>query len=328
MEPAELPKKVAGEMSRKKEEREAARVYSGIDQLPHGFASRNFTLGCLVLEGGGFRGLYTGGVIDALMENDINLQATVGVSAGALYGMCYAGAQLGSARINLKYRHDDRYVGGRALISNHGIMGWDFLFDDLALPTTESCRRFYDDNRRLTVVVSNVDTGQAEYLEKGDHDHESCDDIIAAVCASASLPFVSEPVQLATGRYLDGGCCDKIPFQWAVDQGYRNIVVVRTQHADYRKKNTLSSRAGARMAYGKSHPEFAAALAGSNQRYNEQCDQLDKLVAQGRVFCLAPSRPVDVGRLEGDMEKLGELYHLGYDDTMARLDGLRAYLER
>lgn len=319
-------KKFAEDLERRIEERRDAQSYSRIDELPTGFASRNLTEGCLVLEGGGFRGLYTAGVIDALMENDINMQATIGVSAGALYGFCYTGAQLGSARINLEYRHDDRYMGGRAIIKNHGIMGWDFLFDELALPTTEACRRFYDDARRFVAVVSNVNTGKAEYMEKGDRDHESCTDIIQAVCASASLPYLSEPVEMDGQLYLDGGCCDKIPVQWAIDEGYDKVVVVRTRDKQFRKEIKPQSATAAQVAFGKNHPEFAQALAESDEMYNRQCELVEQLEEEGRIFAITPSEPVDVSRLEGDVEKLGQLYHKGYADAMAVMDDLKAYL--
>ena len=60
------------------------KVYSGIDNLPTGRASDVITEGCLVLEGGGWKGLYTLGVLDAFMKNGINIRSTVGISAGAL----------------------------------------------------------------------------------------------------------------------------------------------------------------------------------------------------------------------------------------------------
>ena len=84
-------------------------VYSKLDQIPCGIASNKTIDGCIVLEGGAFRGLYTAGVLDALMENDINLSCTIGVSAGAMNGVNYVAGNIGrTARINLKYRHDSR----------------------------------------------------------------------------------------------------------------------------------------------------------------------------------------------------------------------------
>ncbi len=306
--------------------RSRGQVYSGIEELPLGFASENLTKGCLVLEGGAFRGLYTSGVLDALMENDINLQSTVGVSAGALYGFCYTGAQLGSARINLRYRHDNRYVGPRALKKNHGIFGWDFLFGRIQLQTAEERRRFFDERRRFVAVATNIDTGEAEYLEKGDVDHRPCYDIIAATCASASMPYVSKPVWVGASRYLDGGCADKIPFQWAIDEGYEKIIVVRTRERAFRRETGKSTERMAKATYGKEFPAFAEALGRSDFAYNEQCARLEELECEGRLLVVYPSEPVEVTRLEKDMEKLGALYHLGYNDTMAMVDQIKAYL--
>ena len=44
---------------------------------------------CLVLEGGAMRGIYTAGVLDALLETKIKIDAIIGVSAGALFGINY-----------------------------------------------------------------------------------------------------------------------------------------------------------------------------------------------------------------------------------------------
>ena len=66
-----------------------------LERIPDGRAGRELVDGCLVLEGGAFRGLYTGGVVDALMQNGINIKTVVGVSAGALYGLCYTAGRIG-----------------------------------------------------------------------------------------------------------------------------------------------------------------------------------------------------------------------------------------
>ena len=58
--------------------------YRGFHQLPHSTASNELQEGCIVLEGGAFRGLYGEGVLDALMLENINMRCTIGVSAGAM----------------------------------------------------------------------------------------------------------------------------------------------------------------------------------------------------------------------------------------------------
>ena len=184
--------------------------FSGISKLPNGNTSNKIVPGCIVLEGGAFRGLYTSGVLDALMQFEINMQCTVGTSAGALNGFNYVAGQIGrSARINLGYRHDSRYVGLEAFKNNKGIIGFDFLmkgtqyFDPLNTP------RFMNPTRDFIAVCTNCKTGRPEYFSKN-----KTQDIFKAVQASATMPYVSKMVEIEDGLYLDGGCSDKIAYQW------------------------------------------------------------------------------------------------------------------
>ena len=299
---------------------ETGSVYSGIDGLPKGRASDRIAEGCLVLEGGAFRGIYTSGVLDALMEADINLRCTVGVSAGAMNGVNYLSGQIGrSGRINLRYRHDSRYVGVEAVKANHGIIGFEFVLDELGDSFDQE--RFNQPERRFVAVATNMNTGKAEFFEKG-----KCVDIMRAVQASASMPFASAPVVVDGSPCLDGGCSEGIPLHWAMEQGYEKILVVRTRPADYRRDEHKGRTALiSRMFSG--HPDFADSLIASNERYNRVCDELEQLNAQGRILVISPSQPVSVHRLEGDMEKLGDLYYMGYHDGQNKIDAIRTYLE-
>ena len=300
-------------------------VFSGWYTLPAGRASDVLTPGCIVLEGGAFRGLYTSGVLDALMEADLNFQCTVGVSAGAMNGMNYASGQIGrSARINLRYRHDPRYVGLHAVRRNHGLIGFDFVFGHMDDIPDFDMKRFSQPEREFYAVVTNVHTAQPAYLGK-----DFGGSIFQAVRASASMPYISRPVTLRQQQYLDGGCSMNIPYQWAMDRGFEKIVVIKTQHPDYRKPLTEQSLHGhtPEDLYQAEYPDLADALHGANARYNCECDTLDALAESGRVFVIAPSEPVQVTRLEPDMEKLGRLYYLGYEDAKRETARLQEYLK-
>lgn len=297
-------------------------VYSGIETLPKGRASDNITEGCIVLEGGAFRGVYTSGVLDALMEEDINMRCTVGVSAGALNGVNYVSGQIGrSGRINLRYRHDSRYVGPKAIRRNKGIIGFDFVFGDMAKVPPLDKKRFMDKSRQFYAVVTNLETGKAEYLEKN-----SGIPPLRAVRASASMPFVSKPVIINGKPYLDGGCSCKIPYQFAIDKGFEKIIVIKTRYAEFRKPVSERRLRAENVVY-RNYPRFARALINSNEDYNRQCDELERLAAEGRIFLITPSEAVSVSRLEGDMEKLGHVYNMGYDDAKNELERLREYLK-
>lgn len=290
-------------------------------KIPRKQAPDTIISGCIVLEGGGFRGMYTSGVLDCLMEQGINVSCTVGVSAGALNGLNYAAGQIGrSARFNLQYRWDSRYVGVQAYRANHGIIGFDFVLDEYNRFDPLNAEVFYRQDRRFVAVATSCLTGKAEYFEKG-----KCRELMKAVQASASIPYVSRPVEVEGVPCLDGGCADRVPFQWAVDQGYEKILVVRTRTRDFRAEPNPRASHVAKRFYWR-YPEFSQVLAETDEIYNRQCDRMEELEAQGRIFYLTPSEVPDVKVLEKDLGKLLSLYQLGYRDAQVQLPALRAYL--
>ena len=296
------------------------KVYSKLDSIPNGRASDSITEGCLVLEGGAFRGLYTQGLLDFWMQNDINFQTVIGVSAGALSSGAYMSGQIGrSARVNLGYRHNSNYIGVNAIRKAHSLIRLDFAIYDYNDIEPMDMERFYDDRRRLVVVATNCETGKPEYFEK-----TNCSDILRAIKASASMPFISPMVDVDGKKCLDGGCSCAIPYRWAIDEGYDKIVVVKTHEHGFRIKDA-KEKGSARKVYRR-HQEFAKSLDESEVRYNAQYDEMDRLSEEGRIFLAEPSQPVTVARVEGDMEKLGELYWLGYNDGMKTLESLKKYL--
>ena len=299
----------------------AAAKYSKYDELPTGQASDKITEGCLVLEGGAFRGLYTQGALDAFMQQGLNFRCVIGCSAGALAGMNYLSGQIGrSARANLGYRHDSSYIGVQSLRKAHSLIRLDFLLKDYNAIELLDVRRFFNPERQFVTVVTNCNNGQPIFF-----DRDYCGNIFDALKATASMPFVSPMVNVDGIPCLDGGCSCKIPYQWALDQGHEKIVLIKTRERGFRKK--VSDRNPAQKIY-RNHKEFAASVDASNANYNRQCDEIDELEAQGRIFVLAPGRKVTVSRVEGNLEKLGALYWEGYEEAMGQMEDLRAYLAR
>ncbi len=298
------------------------RVYSQLYNIPRGNAGDSLIPGCLVLEGGAFRGLYTSGVLDAFMQNDINLSSTIGISAGALNGFNYVSGDIGrSAYFNLRYRHDSRWVGMKAMQESHSVTGFHFMFNEGAEELPFNSERFYHSGRRFVAVATSLETGEPVYFDN--HDPH----IRQAVTASASMPFVSAPVMIGGHPYLDGGCKIKIPIDWALAHRFKKIVVITTRDASYRRKPSLGRRTSQLLhSMYRHYPAFVESMENSYRTYNTICDHLDSLCEEGRIFRISPSKPVTVSRLEGDMEKLGTLYRLGYQDALDQMDALRRYL--
>ena len=294
-----------------------------MNKFPCGRASGRLTQGCIVLEGGALRGTYTDGVLDALMENDINMQTVIGVSAGAMNGMSYVSGQIGRAmRTTVGYRHNSRYMGAKAIRESGGLFGFEFMFGELLEIDKFDTDTFFGNDVRFVAVATNCLTGEPEYFEK------DFPDIIEAVKASGSLPLVSKPVTIGGVEYFDGGCSCKIPYRWAIDNDYQKILIVRTRHSSYRKdlsKKNLSLPIIEKKF--KKYPELIKSVSESDKNYNAQCDEIDELEKSGRVFVISPSETVEVGRFEGNLDKLSDLYHMGYIDTLKKLSDLRKYLE-
>ena len=295
------------------------RIYAGVDGLPSGSADQTITEGCLVLEGGAWKGLYTGGVLDALMVHGINFRTTVGISAGALFGLGYVSGQIGwGPRIDLIYRHDRDYVGTGAMKRDHGITGFSYLYHEIMEQYPMDRDRLMNPERRFLVGATDMNTGKIRYFEKG-----YCD-ILKAVRASATVPYVSRPVVINGVPYLDGGCSEKIPYTWAKENSEKKIIVVKTREWAYRRKE--KTPAMAKILYRK-YPAFVRSIGESGAKFNRMNDELQRESQAGNIFVMAPSEEVTVTRFEGDMEKLGNLYWLGYREMESRMEELREFLK-
>ena len=278
----------------------------------------------LVLEGGALRGMYTSGVLDTFLKNNMEFECVAGVSAGALNAMSYISKQPGrSAKINLEYCDDPRYIGRKAFIKNKGIIGYDYLFGDISENKVPfDYKSFENTNQRFIIVTTNCEKAETEYLEKS-----NCNDLFKAAQASSSMPLASAMVEINNNHYLDGAVTTSIPVKWALEQGYEKVVVVLTRDKTYRKP-MLSNKMKKlyKLAYHK-YPKLIEKLNTMPERYNKLQDEIIDLEKEGKIFIIRPEKEVTVSRLEKDKEKLENLYKEVIAETEKNLDALKEYLE-
>lgn len=276
----------------------------------------------LVLEGGALRGMYTSGVLDTFLKNNMEFECVAGVSAGALNAMSYISKQPGrSAKINLEYCDDPRYIGRKAFIKNKGIIGYDYLFGDISENKVPfDYKSFENTNQRFIIVTTNCEKAETEYLEKS-----NCNDLFKAAQASSSMPLASAMVEINNNHYLDGAVTTSIPVKWALEQGYEKVVVVLTRDKTYRKP-MLSNKMKKlyKLAYHK-YPKLIEKLNTMPERYNKLQDEIIDLEKEGKIFIIRPEKEVTVSRLEKDKEKLENLYKEGIAETEKNLDALKEY---
>ena len=261
----------------------------------------------LVLEGGGMRGVFTSGVLDAFMKHDLTFPYVVAVSAGACNGMSYVSHQPRRARIsNIDYLARYKYIGLRHLVTQGCIFDRELLYDKFPnqyLPFDFDT--FFSSPMTFEMVTTNCLTGQPMYLSER-HDRQRALDIVRA---SSSLPYVSEIVDVDGIPMLDGGIVDSIPLQHAIDMGHPTNVLVLTRNRGYR--NTGKDMKIPRFIYRK-YPRLRVALSHRLAAYNVQLEYVERMEDEGRVICIRPERPMEVDRIEKDIAKLERLYEEGF----------------
>lgn len=271
------------------------------------FSSIDIQKTALVLEGGAMRGVFTCGVLDCFMDNDIHFPYVIGVSAGACNGASYISNQRGRARYsNIELLKEYRYVGFKHYLKKRNIMDFDLLFDDFPnriLPFDFTT--YAQTGKCFEMVVSNCQTGKAEYMEE----YRNHDRLLDILKASSSMPFFSPVTYVDNTPMLDGGVCDSIPARRALDKGYNKIIVILTRNKGYRKKED-----GIKLPpfVLKKYPNMRNAINSRNKLYNSQLDFVDQLEKEGIALVIRPEEPMTINRIEKDTDVLIHFYNHGY----------------
>lgn len=276
----------------------------------------------LVLEGGGMRGLYTIGVLDAMMEYDLWADYVIGVSAGACSGASYVSKQqYRSYRIDEQYLKDKRYLSIQNYIKTKSLFGMEFIFSDI--PTHLDVfdqEAFLENPTEFVVGVTDVQTGKPVYFGKQQAGADEC----RIICASSSIPMFAPPVEFQGRNYLDGGTSDPIPFKKALLDGCDKLVIVRTRDRSY-QKSPESGRALYTRAF-RNTPGMIDCIDRRHAVYNQQVRCCERMERAGQAMIFAPEKPVTISRFETDMGKLDVLYREGWQAVETQLDELRAFM--
>lgn len=277
----------------------------------------------LVLEGGAMRGLWTAGVTDVMMENNVWPDGLIGVSAGAAFGCNYKSRQAGRAiRYNMRFANDACYSGLRSLITTGDYFNAQFgyhivptqydLFDDDA---------FNKNPMEFTVVCTDVESGKAVYKTL----HEAGYEAYEWIRASASMPLVSRVVSLEGRKLLDGGVADSIPLEHSEQMGYRRNVVILTQPLGFKKQhNRLMPLM--RLALHR-YPLMVKALDERHIMYNRQLEYVARAEQEGRCLVIRPDAPIPIGHTSHDARQMHRVYQLGRSVGQRYIERIKKFYE-
>jgi len=274
----------------------------------------------LVLEGGAMRGMFTAGVLDVFMENNIKVTDIVGVSAGTLFGINYVSKQPKRAlRYNLRYINDNRYMSIKSLMRTGNLINKDFTYYKLPFQLDVfDNKTFKQSDINFFATVTNIETGEAEYIKIEDAFKQ-----METLRATSALPFISEIIEINGKKYLDGGIANSIPVDYFEKQNYDKIIVILTRPIDYRKKKSTGVQF--KVAYSK-YPKLIEKLENRYQDYNDTVERIVELEKKGKVLVIRPDEEITIKRLEKDTDKLQHVYDLGIKNGKESIERVKNYL--
>ena len=264
----------------------------------------------LILEGGGMRGIYTAGVLDFLIEKNIEVDIVIGVSAGSCHASSYLSKQYKRAyHSTVDYINDKNYLSFRNLIKTGSMFGMDFMFNTIPNELNiYDYDTFNKSNTKFTAVATNCETGKPEYFELKDLKKE-----IIYIQASCSIPMFANIVEVDNYKLVDGGISDSIPIEYAINKGSKKNIVVLTRDITYRKSKQKFTSVIKRKY--KKYPKLITAIENRHLNYNKSLELVNKLSQSGDVLVIRPKSPVKVSQIEKNVDKLTTLYEQGYNDA-------------
>ena len=277
----------------------------------------------LVLEGGAMRALFSAGVLDVMMENGLEVDGVIGVSAGACFGCNVKSHQPGRViRYNTRFAKDPRLCSFRSLIRTGDLYGADFCYRELPVELDVfDVKTYAADPTVFYVVCTDVETGKAVYqrLDRGDEAD------LQWIRASASMPLASRVVEAGGRKLLDGGIADSIPLRAFEEMGYERNIVILTQPEDYEKKPSKILPVLRRAL--RRFPRTVEALANRHQNYNEATAYVKKRENEGTALVIRPAEKLPIGHVEHDAQKMRAVYELGRTAGQQRLADMKDFLK-
>lgn len=276
----------------------------------------------LILEGGTFRPIFSAGVMDALLDNDIMFPYCIGVSAGITNGFSYISKQKKrNYDILINHRHDKRYIGFRNYFKCKSLFGLDFAFDELPNKIYPfDMDTFQNYHGKVLVGVTNAKTGKTEYLYGKGLD-KKCN-MLRASCA---IPLFFPPAIINGNEYFDGGICDPIPILKAIEDGNTKHLIVLTRPKGYIKKLGKGNIFASKILKNK-YPSLVNPLLTRHKLYNDRvryCEQLEK---EGKAIILRPAAEDGIESFEKDIDKIKHAYNHGYNMAVERIDEIKELL--
>lgn len=268
------------------------------------------------------RSVFAAGVLDYLLEKDIEVPNILAVSAGAYAGMNYVSGQKGRViDAVIKPLETEKYMGPSTFFKKGTFFDMDFLFDVVPKKLSPfDFDNFQSSPKRFIINTTDCHTGESVYYEKFD-----TEDQFWKICRAAnSLPFISRVSKIDGVPMLDGGMADAIPIGKALEEGWEKVLVILSRKEEYRKKYRHMYMFMIRLLYHK-YPKFIKTVAERARKYNDSLSELERLESEGKALILRPSK-LAINNDESNVDVLLDYYNHGYEEAQGREEEIFSFL--
>ncbi|MBQ6863201.1 MAG: patatin family protein [Clostridia bacterium] len=263
--------------------------------------------------GGGMRGNYVSGILDYLLDNSIDIEYCLGISAGSANLITYIAGQRGRLQsFYEEYAFEKQYMSIGNYFRKGMYINLDYIYSGITNSDGKNPLDYASimrSSKQFFAAVTDAKTAEQRFFDKS----AFAFDDFTLFKASCAIPVATRnPVCFMGKEYFDGGIADPIPYQKAFDDGCDKLIVCLTLPVQHKKTafpawlvNLLLCR----------YPQIAKAVVQSHEMYNNRIKELLALEKQGKVLLLYPSDCFGISTATRNKDGLHKLYRLGYADA-------------
>ena len=263
--------------------------------------------------GGGLRGIYGAGVLDRCMEEGVQFDCCIGVSAGSANMSSYVAGQHGRNKpFYLDYSFRREYMSVNNLVHKHSYLDLDYVYGALSNADGENPLDYpavVASPAELVVVAADARTGKPVYFTK---DALRPDDY-RILMASCCIPVIDRPYYIDGIPYYDGGLADPVPLEKALAMGCDHVAVILTKPIAPEQTGSRDKKIARLLRHR--YPEAAQGLALRAERYNNEVRKALKMEQAGTACVIAPDSTEGMSTLTKDKQSLETMYRKGLQDA-------------
>lgn len=276
--------------------------------------------------GGGMRGIYSAGILDCFMKNNINFDICIGVSAGSANLISFLAGQKGrNYQFYTDYAFRKNYMSVNHFLKTGSYVNLDYIYGDLSFTNGENPLDYdavRENPSEFYIVATEAKTGKAKYFNKNDLKENNYKPLMASSC----VPGVNKPYYIKGFPYFDGALSDPVPFEKAFELGCDRVLLIlskplemlRVQGKDVYLSNMIKNK----------YPLSAEALFNRAENYNKAVAKAKKLQKEGKVLILAPDDISGVDTLKREKNALKRLYKKGFIDGKNAIKNHSSFFEK